>query len=48
MGDNFDNLINIRSHLWLLTGFYGLLSVRLMSSKQHNMLRPKKKGNKLL
>jgi ABC-2 type transport system permease protein len=36
MGDNFDNLINIRLHLWLLTFFYGLLSLSLMATKQHN------------
>jgi ABC-2 type transport system permease protein len=34
MGDHFDNLISIRLHLWLLSGFYALLALSLMAKKQ--------------
>ncbi len=44
MGDNFDNLVNIRTHLWLLTGFYGLLAISLLTIKQQSMLLPDKKS----
>jgi ABC-2 type transport system permease protein len=40
MSDSFDNLINIRQHLWLLTVCYGLLSIHLMGIKQKKLLQP--------